>query len=346
MCKSVFPIDSQRASVPWCLGAMDNLPRDALLSVALSMRNSPISLLRFARTCRAARDVVCEVTHAVRIPHAPRSMNQGEICDALFLSPAEAQQLPFRIERKRRFHGGTYDTHWFDMCSAIPVLLRLFGGWAALKRRLDERASRKRKREELEARREEASAKRRATLDDWISKDLPFGEEVDSVDSWEESLRRRGFVLPSTNSILNRFLGASALTGPAVETAKQAALDFEATQKAAARRKAEVLEVVRARGYEMDESLHISKVFNSFEYVGTIWGFNTAPATLGIDKATAMAERIIEEIEEKARAEDRAMAVVFHGARKCTAPGCPNTHRVTGPAIGPNGPICRRCERV
>ena len=68
---------------------------------------------------------------------------------------------------------------------------------------------------------------------------------------------------------------------------------------------------------------------------------STGGAAMAIDDVVRLLEerRVTEEAAQRACERDRL-------ERACTQPGCSNLHRRNSPAMGPNGPVCRACERM
>ena len=79
----------------------------------------PVSLGKFAQVSRATRDAARVEMRGCNLTHVPRKLNQGDLCDALAITPEEAKALPYRTE-ERRCVMGTYVTHSFTMTRALP----------------------------------------------------------------------------------------------------------------------------------------------------------------------------------------------------------------------------------
>ena len=269
-------------------------------------------LRRVDKQCRAAS---LAVTAGVDASHMSAQMNQGELCSALHLEAKEARSLPHSIVRQRAV-GGTwqYDTHVFAAAPTLRAAAVLLGGWPQLAARLALRRARKRKQEELQGRRAEAAAKRRAALDAWIDAEQPLGTGVRSVAEWASSLAARGAHPPESNSVLRDFLGSGALKGPSEEEARTAALAAEAAAVAVAAkataalaRKAEVVAALAERGRQLDERLDV--VLN---YSRNHWHVGQASPSLqvlGQQKAILIAERIIQESDRQYEMEALAAGV-------------------------------------
>lgn len=128
---------------------LDSLPSDTLLKIAEELRDDPVSLIRLGLTCRDARVAASQLTHGVRFPGFYRWNNKTQLRAKLLLSRQELCQLPFQV---RRVHAGRAGTmHLTDMCTLLPKLLELFGGWAELSQRLNSSFSKKRKFAEMRA---------------------------------------------------------------------------------------------------------------------------------------------------------------------------------------------------
>ena len=206
------------------LSSLDSLPRDALLKIAEALSDDPVSLIRLGLTCREGRFVASQLTHGVCLPAVPRRLNQSKLCAALLLSRQEVHQFPFQVQRTP-----SYVRNSFDLFTVLPKLLELSGGWAGLKQRLDRTFQKKRKLADMREQQDEALVKRRAMMNDWISKDLPFGEKVTNVEAWEKSLREHDYVDPSGSiqELFRKFLRSASLTAAPLEKVKELALFWE-----------------------------------------------------------------------------------------------------------------------
>jgi hypothetical protein len=175
----------------------------------------PRSLAAFAGVGREARAVAREEMCNVSLAHLPRVVSQGPLCELLHLKSEEARALSPRAEVPHR----GYNTRWFAMAVALPELLVRLGGWAALARRLAKRNAKRRKRANLQARREEAAAKRRARLDERIAARRPFGAMVANFEEWKEMLEMRNV----------RCMEASRMTRPLENYLSAKTLEVRAT---------------------------------------------------------------------------------------------------------------------
>lgn len=200
-----------------------------VVTEAVDLGGDVLTLVHLRAVCRGTRGVVSERTHDVNLSHLSTRLNQKQLCEALNITVEEARMLPHTVEWKRMCYG-SYETYWFTMSQALPALLHALGGWSKLAERLNARNARKRKRADLELRREEASAERRRQLNFWIEKTRPFGTSIDSVDAWIESLTERGGATPQCDRTLSAFLG-NTLKAPLFESACSAAAAFHATQQ-------------------------------------------------------------------------------------------------------------------
>ena len=169
---------------------MDALGPDEWLCVARALEHDPLALGRLAIAVRAGRDAARDVARGCDLAHLRRRRNQGELCTALHLTPDEARHLPFAA-RVRRGLGFVNVTHGFDLHTALPALLTNLGGWGALAQRLELRATKLAKKNDVATRRKAAAAKRRAALDVWLDGERPLGDAIDSIDAWEASLDAR-----------------------------------------------------------------------------------------------------------------------------------------------------------
>ena len=304
-----------------------SLGADEWQSVGELLQLDPRALCALAATCREARAAAAVVMHGAKLAHLGdrRVLNQGALCEALHISPEEARALPHRVERaKLSFSRGSYDTHWFDLAEALSALLKNLGGWPALAARLAQRAAKKRKRADLDERRDEAAQKRRAALDAWLAKKRPLGASIGSVGAWTVSLEARGAAAPSSDATLRAFLGSAALKAPELAEAQRALVGFEAAQvkalaraaaeeAAAAARKAEVVAVLTERGHALDETLHWAQCYASPHSHGGAWKCDGAQsATLGRERAVRMADRIVGEQQQRAQAAVEAAEKAVH----------------------------------
>ena len=160
---------------------MDVLGCDEWLCVARALAHDPVALGRLAIAVRSGHKAARDVTHSCNLAHLRRRCNQGELCTALHLAPEEARHLPFAVNA----------THGFDLHTALPALLTNLGGWGALAQRLELRATKLARKNDVATRRKAAAAKRRAALDVWLDGERPLGDAIDSIDAWEASLDAR-----------------------------------------------------------------------------------------------------------------------------------------------------------
>lgn len=287
---------------------------------------SPVALARFARTNTVAHAAARVVMNGANLSALQPSMNQGEVCDALGIEPAEARALPYSAER-RRGTMGWFEVHIFKMKKALPVLLSTLGGWPALVSRLEMVAAKKRKRDDLTERRTAAAAKRRAGLDAWMAAERPVGPDICSVAEWEASLARRGAPPATSVALLGAYLGSSTLKAPyPLATVQEGVKRFEATQTEAlaskaeaeaevAARKAAVEAVLAARGHALDASL---PTVQRYERNGWKMGVRTAEqvaeevvdaALNAAAAAQCEAERVARQATELAAMDERRKAL-------------------------------------
>lgn len=176
-------------------------------------RLDPAALSNLSQVDRHVREQVSIYTKRVDLSGLKPVMNQGELVAALGISVSCARSLPHK-EETRRGAMGWYHTHVYTISEVLPAILERLGGWEGLAVCQASRDGRKRKREELNERREAAAKKRRAALDAWISKALPLGAEIDSLDGWEKYLVGMGADEFARDVTLGAYLGSQHLKAP------------------------------------------------------------------------------------------------------------------------------------
>ena len=249
----------------------DALGPDEWASVATALEHDPLALGRFAIAFRAGRDAARDVACGCNLAHLRRRLNQGELCAALHLAPEEARRPPFATLTRRGI-GFVNVTHAFDLHAALPVLLTNLGGWGALAQRLELRAAKLARKNDLATRRNAAAVKRRDALDAWVTANAPVGVGIDSVAAWEASLDARDASLRvlwlarlDQHTILHAYLGAEQLKPKVSLREAQQALDaLEEAFEGARVRKQYVLAALRELGVdELDRDLAVAHQYDS-----------------------------------------------------------------------------------
>ena len=161
---------------------------------------APRELGRLAASFKAGRDAA-RMRMGCTLEGLRPVMTQSHLCSSLGISPDEARALPYELKRNAHAY-----THLFHLEDALPVLLRLLGGWGELAQRLAAKEARKRKRDGLDDRRSEAASRRRQKLQMWWEKEMPT-----PMDRWE---------LPLLLKFLDR-----TLTAPSIAKVKSEALE-------------------------------------------------------------------------------------------------------------------------
>ena len=206
------------------------LPDEVWKAIATHLNPQDLARTKYVSSQhrRVVRDVMCGVAPSSSLPW---TCDQGELRAALALSPQEAEKMPHTGgKRNTEYVFLRFYTRVYNIKTYLPYFISHMGGWLALKERLNVVESKKRKRCELETRREKARIKRVCRLDDWFKSKLPFGNEINSLDSWIKSLRARFASHPKTDATLRAFLESGRLRGPSISAAKAAVVQFEKTQ--------------------------------------------------------------------------------------------------------------------
>jgi len=125
---------------------------------------------------------------AVVVACQSKTATQKQICDLLALKPAEAQELPFRVQSATRFA----NVHIFDLLTCVPLACDLFGT-AELRARAEKKRLLTEKRASAGERAVEAAAKRRSKLDAWLAQQCVAA----STAEWLGSIKASGTAAPA-----------------------------------------------------------------------------------------------------------------------------------------------------
>lgn len=311
---------------------VSNLTIDECQLIAAKLELDPRSLGMFAMTCKLARESVELVQKGCKLDSLPRHMNQGELCSALQLTPDEAKRLPYHEEHRvaMGFHNVT---HCFDLHTALPRLIARIG-WSGLSARIAQRREKKRKRDDLDERREAAVSKRIRALDEWFATEMPFGPDVDSTNAWLDSVKARNSHIGRCDAkykgTIESYTQPLKLTGPTIFQVKEAVLDLEervARQwaideqkrikkeaelrletEASQRAKQEVKEALERREYSWDDRLATVSRLDAAKWrvPGPTNGFGAIRSS----DTDSMVSEIVLEIEDMRRRAEEKKAVV------------------------------------
>ena len=250
---------------------MEHLDYDALVEV-LSV-TSPTTLVAASRVCSRLHRIAKDDLGLVSLDLAA-SMNQTELCKALGMTPAQAQQLPFTV-KERRNGSFRYTTHIYDTPKVVDTLVAK-EGWAGLAARVQKVMSNKRKRDDLGERRLEAAAKRKATLEAWFAKSRPFG--YSSLGAWLDAVKHDP--VPEAAS----FLSSAQLKAPSFASVKAAISAHEVAVQAKNVRASELKDALAAMGLERRKD---SRLCEEYETSGPFEEFQSVEAVV---KAMAFAK--------------------------------------------------------
>ena len=157
------------------------------------------------------------------------------------------------------------------MRRAMDSLLYTLNGWSGLAKRFAERAAKQAKRDDLNVRRVAAAAKRRAALNAWIAKTLPFGAETRSVDAWTAQFVQHDLPPPTQDLVIGSYLGET-LTAASLKNTKEACVAFHAAQAAFMERKTQLVAELAVLGLDRRAD---SRLCRAFEAGTPISGFAT-----------------------------------------------------------------------
>jgi len=253
------------------------LPSDLLIVIfrLLELGN----LVKSRCVCREWRANIDEMTTGVlatlggALPETDaRWITQTTLCAMMGLTPDVARTLPHTVEHHRGAMG-PYTTHMFRVDNALRALV-CSEGWTAMGVRLQTKTNRKRKRDQLDNRRAEAGAKRRARLEAWFASATPLGEAVITLDDWANARPGLHAAL-AKDVVLSKYLSTTVVTGPSLAAAKAATLAVDAALGARVARVDALRGALAVRGLERRAD---SRLCDAYEDGVPVGGFTTAEA--------------------------------------------------------------------